>query len=81
MVQHQQDVYGWQFTFLGADQDAFTEAGNIGISRASAADFSRENVGQAYAGTASKISRMRRQVLGGEHVVNEYTDEERKAME
>ena len=26
MIQHQQETFGWQFTFLGADQDAFAEA-------------------------------------------------------
>ncbi len=31
MITHQQDRYGWRFTYLGANQDAFAEAGSIGI--------------------------------------------------
>lgn len=31
MIQHQQDKYGWRFTYLGANQDSFTEASHIGI--------------------------------------------------
>ena len=33
MIQHQTAVYGWQFTFLGANQDAFAEGGGIGNRR------------------------------------------------
>jgi uncharacterized protein YegL len=32
MIEHQQDKYGWRFTYLGANQDAFAEAGSIGIA-------------------------------------------------
>lgn len=32
MIRHQRDVYGWQFIYLGANQDAFLEAGKLGIS-------------------------------------------------
>ena len=33
MIGHQQDRYGWKFTYLGANQDAFAEAASIGITR------------------------------------------------
>jgi len=32
MIQRQQDTYKWHFTFLGANQDAFAEAGEMGIA-------------------------------------------------
>jgi uncharacterized protein YegL len=32
MIEHQQDKYGWRFTYLGANQDAFAEADSIGIA-------------------------------------------------
>lgn len=32
MIQHQQDKYGWRFTYLGANQDAFAEASSIGVA-------------------------------------------------
>lgn len=31
MVNHQRDKYKWEFSFLAANQDAFCEAGKIGI--------------------------------------------------
>jgi len=31
MIGRQQDVYNWHFTFLGADQDAFDDAAQMGI--------------------------------------------------
>ena len=34
MIQHQQDEFNWHFTFLGANQDAFAEAGAMGIDAA-----------------------------------------------
>jgi hypothetical protein len=34
MVEHQQNAYKWKFTYLGANQDAFAEAGSIGIPMA-----------------------------------------------
>lgn len=32
MIEHQRDVYGWRFTYLGANQDAFAEGTSLGIS-------------------------------------------------
>ena len=34
MLSHQQEHYSWHFTFLGANQDAFAEAGALGINAA-----------------------------------------------
>jgi len=80
MIQHQQEKYDWHFTFLGANQDAFAEAGGLGIRPASAAQYSMDKVAAAYEGTAQKIARMRGQSRRGEPVLDEFTDEERKKM-
>ena len=48
MIQEQQSKYNWHFTFLGADQDAFAEAGGLGIAAAGAAQFSKGNVLRRY---------------------------------
>ncbi len=37
MTQLQQEKYGWHFTFLGADQDSFAEAQEMGIAAFAAA--------------------------------------------
>jgi Mg-chelatase subunit ChlD len=80
MIEHQQEKYRWHFTFLGANQDAFAEAGAMGIQPSGTADFAPEKVLAACVGTAHKVSRMRGQSVRGETVCNEFTDEERGEM-
>lgn len=50
MVEHQQQKYSWQFVFLGANMDAVSEAGKLGISASHAANFapSRRGVSMMY---------------------------------
>lgn len=80
IIEHQQSVYSWQFTFLAANQDAFAEGGTLGIARSGIANFAMGNVGEAYAATARKMSRMRKAMSEGEAVDNNFTEEERKEM-
>jgi hypothetical protein len=42
MVRHQEDVYGWQVVYLGANQDAIEVGGRLGV---------REDRSMTYAGT------------------------------
>lgn len=44
-VQHQTDVYGWDFLYLGANQDAVFVAEGLGISAGSALTYNTANVG------------------------------------
>ncbi|MCA9267588.1 MAG: hypothetical protein KDA41_03925, partial [Planctomycetales bacterium] len=81
MIEHQQKVYNWQFTFLGANQDAFAEADAVGIAAGGAANFAMAKAGMAYAATAAKVSRMRGQQSRGVTVDNDFTSEEREAMQ
>lgn len=39
MVEHQTDRYGWQFVYLGANQDSFAEAGAIGFKSKNIGNF------------------------------------------
>ena len=80
MIEHQQSKYGWHFTFLGANQDAFAEGGAMGMKAGAVANYSMDRVSAAYAMTSEKISRMRSQHRKGEEVLDEFTDEERKNM-
>jgi len=80
MIKHQQEKYGWHLTFLGANQDAFAEAGSLGIRAAGSAQYSMDKVAAAYEATAGKVSRMRSQFRRGDEVLDEFTDEERKKM-
>lgn len=81
MIELQQTKYKWHFTFLGANQDAFAEARELGIDAMGAANFSMKNVFAAHGATADKVGRMRKQAMAGETVINEFTDEERHEME
>jgi hypothetical protein len=47
MIKTQTDDHNWSFVFLGANQDAFAEAGGLGVMRGNAINFT---------GTASGIS-------------------------
>jgi len=80
MIEHQQSVYRWQFTFLGADADAFAEAGGLGIDGAGVARYRRDKVGKAYVATSAKLKRMREQTASGAEVSNAFTDDERDDM-
>jgi uncharacterized protein YegL len=81
MIQRQQEGYNWHFTFLGANQDAFAEAGGMGIHAAGVANYAFDKVADAYRATSSKVARMRDQYRRGQTVNNEFTDLERKEME
>ena len=80
MIERQQKEYDWHFTFLGANQDAFAEAGGMGIDAAGVANYSMGKVGAAWQGTSRKVARMRAQRSADETVKNEFTDEEREEM-
>jgi hypothetical protein len=80
MIDRQQTKYHWQFTFLGANQDAFAEAGGMGIAACGVANYAPDKVMAAFVGTAQKVARMRKQRRAGQTVNNEFTEEERKQM-
>ena len=47
MIQRQQDKYGWEFIFLGANIDAAKEAARFGISEDHAANYHADSAGTA----------------------------------
>ena len=44
-IQHQQDVYNWNFQFFAADQDAFAAGKSLGIRYDDCMDFSHDLAG------------------------------------
>lgn len=80
-ISHQQDKYGWQFVFLGANQDAFAEAGAMGMQAQAAANFTPGKVLHAMAAASASVGRMRAQSIASETIENAFTDSERKSME
>jgi hypothetical protein len=49
MIQHQSEVYNWDFVFLGANQDAICTGTAMGIHAGNAMDFAADEVGMASA--------------------------------
>ena len=47
MIEHQQEKYSWQFIFVGAGIDAYTEAQSIGLGGYHAMSVSKSSVGTA----------------------------------
>jgi hypothetical protein len=61
LVSEQQEKYGWEFLFLGANIDAFTTAMDLGIKRDRAANFvaSEEGIKQKFFAVNESITRFR----------------------
>ena len=57
MVKHQQEKYGWEFIFIGANIDAYEEARKFGISKERAANYVCDEIGTAnvYAGISRAV--------------------------
>ena len=47
MIEHQQEKYGWEFLFLGANIDAAKEAARFGITEECAANYHADSIGTA----------------------------------
>lgn len=89
MIEHQQEKYNWQFSYLGANQDAFLVGGQLGFNAGDIANYDVGKSASAFKGMAGKFGRMhtasvhakdekeRASVL---RTVSAYTDEERSEM-
>jgi len=76
-IDHQSSRYNWQFVFLGANQDAFAEAGAVGIAMAQAANYSPARTDRAFACTSANVAEYRRTARASSL---EYSDEQRGRM-
>jgi len=77
MIDHQTGKYNWKFIFLGANQDAFAEAGSVGIARAMVANYSPAHTKVAFAGTSANVASYRR---SGRSEALHYSEEQRERM-
>src|SRR5262249_32111821 len=80
MIDHQTSVYKWKFTFLGANQDAFAEAGAMGFRPGAGGGYSHGRTASAFDAVASHVGRMRRKSARGEDADDDFLDEERCKM-
>ena len=47
MIEHQKEIYGWEFLFLGANMDAISAAGRFGIRAERAVRYAPDSAGTA----------------------------------
>ncbi|HEY6045049.1 MAG TPA: vWA domain-containing protein [Pyrinomonadaceae bacterium] len=77
MIDHQTAKYNWKFIYLGANQDAFAEAGGVGIAMAHAANFTPAQTKVAFMGTSANVASYRR---SGRSEALQYSEEQRQRM-
>jgi hypothetical protein len=77
MIDHQTAKYNWKFIYLGANQDAFAEAGSVGIAVGTAANYAPSKMAEAYAGVSFNVAKYRRSGRA-EHL--DFSDEQRNEM-
>ena len=77
-VEAKQEEYGWEFLFIGANQDAALTAEEMGIDAQNSLDMAHSGEGarNAYDSTSEQISEARRT---GE--ASGYSDEDRRRQE
>ena len=76
MISHQRDVYRWHFEFLGANQDAISTAGAIGIPAADSLTFGANPAGVARSGAAVSAKMRAFRVLGAAPAYTEFVREQ-----
>ena len=77
MINHQRNVYSWEFMFIGANQDAVLSAREIGIPAAAALTYAANSDGTeiVYGMVAEKISNYR---LSNNKESLEFNEEDRE---
>jgi uncharacterized protein YegL len=60
-IKHQEEVYKWSFTYIGANQDAFSVSRNLGVKGSSTLNFNASDTGSAvmFASLTTATSRYR----------------------
>lgn len=80
MIELQQDTYSWKFVFLGANQDAFTVGGSLGIDRNGIANYDTQYTDQAFNSASEVISRCREATMDCSETQFGFNDTERSSM-
>jgi hypothetical protein len=83
-IQHQTDLYKWKFVYLGANQDAIAQAGDIGIAPNASMSYAQTGAGVLHC--FSSVSRGMKSFRTADPAttspdVSFYTEADRKAQE
>ena len=81
MIERQTSQYKWQFTYLGANQDAFTEAQGLGIQANAVANYKACKSDKTFEALSNNVKRMRSSSVSGQSISCLYTDDERITMD
>ncbi len=73
MIEHQEQVYKWDFIYMGANQDAIKSAAEVGIKQEVAMNFKEEKTAGAWAAAASNVRSYR---VSGQKVALNYSEEQ-----
>lgn len=65
LIEHQTKVYGWEFMYLGADQDAIEEGAKMGFEADKSMTYSRGKAKEALGAMAANVTSYRRQRSSG----------------
>jgi len=72
---------GWQFLYMGADQDAIEEAGKVGIAASNAVTYTRGNAREAILATSMNVASYRGAVAMGSPLASvAYSDDQREVL-
>jgi hypothetical protein len=82
LVQEHTDRWKWQFVYIGANQDAFAQARQMGVSTQNVSNYDadQDGVQNAYAALHSNVRRARVSRIGGQSVSMSFSAEQRKSM-
>lgn len=80
LIQQQTQTYGWEFLYLGADQDAIEVGTALGVPAARSMTYSRAAAGVAMSSTSAMVGRLREARASGRSTADVgYSAEERDA--
>lgn len=82
-IAHQTGRYNWEFVFIGANQDAYASAADIGIKTANVLNYAQTEVGTqaVFQKLNSNAMRYRAGGPGGQSVGASFTAEEQSTLE
>lgn len=78
LVEHQTTTYGWQFLYMGADQDAIEVGSRMGIPAAQSVTYGRGKSRDAMRNMSGKLASARQRAVHAEsNKLEEFTPQER----
>lgn len=81
LVGQQSEQWGWQFLYMGADQDAVEVGEGLGVGRDTSVTYARGKAGAAMATAGAKVKKLRAdRVASPAAAMSAYTQQERDAL-